>query len=57
MRIESNIEYWTDKFLTFDPEKIINKLSEYFPQIECDSTDYSFAEFERFINYANERIA
>ncbi len=56
MRIAAEIKYWSDEVLTFDPEKVLGKLREIFPQMEVDTLDYSLDELERFIKYANEKI-
>lgn len=57
MRIESNIEYWDERVLTFDPEKVLQRLAKIFSQTEIDPLDYSFDELERSMQRANESIA
>ncbi len=56
MEIEVSIDYWGEEVLTFDPEKVLWRLKNYFQQIEIDPIDYSFDELERFITYSNEKV-
>lgn len=56
MRIELRIKYWTDEILTFDPEKVLDRLKKYFLHVDIDPKDYSQEELERFVDHANKNI-
>ena len=42
--ITCSIDYYSDSVLCFDPQKLLNKLSEAFPNIEIDREDLSGKE-------------
>jgi hypothetical protein len=57
MNIWLNIDYHDGGVLTFDPGKILDRVEEYFPQVEIDPTDYGWEEVERLTNFFNEQFA
>jgi hypothetical protein len=56
MQIWLTIDYHGDDVLAFAPEKILDRVEQYFPQAEFDMTDYGWEEVDRMTEFANERI-
>lgn len=56
MRIEASIDYWDESVLTFDPEKVVVRVRDYFPQVVIEPKDYSMDELERVTKFANENF-
>src|SRR5690242_10574016 len=54
--ITKEIAYWTESVACFDPEKVLDKLVEAFPQVEIDPIDYAQEELNRFRQFAREHI-
>ena len=44
MDIEIEIPYWGPQVATFDPEKVLWRLKEQFPEAEIDPTDWAERE-------------
>ncbi len=55
MRIEAIIDYWEENVLSFDPEKILIRLRNFFPQVETDWIDQSRYRLERFFQTVKEK--
>jgi hypothetical protein len=54
--ISKEIAYWTESVACFDPEKVLGKLVEAFPQVQIDPTDYAEEELNRIRQFAQEHI-
>lgn len=55
MRIECEIGYWDDGFLTFNPDKIRELLFEHFPEAIFDKTNHSRLHIERFLERCKQK--
>ncbi|HEY8559116.1 MAG TPA: hypothetical protein VIL74_01850 [Pyrinomonadaceae bacterium] len=57
MQIWLTIDYHGDRVLAFAPEKVLDKVKDFFPQAEFDKTDYGLREVDRMTGFANERVS
>ena len=55
MEIDSDIDYWGDGFLTYNPDKIRDLLFEYFPEAVFDKTNYARQNIETFFEKAEQQ--
>jgi hypothetical protein len=55
MDIEVEIPYWGPQVATFDPEKVLWRLREQFPEAEIDPTDWAEREVASLDAYLEER--
>lgn len=55
MRIESEIDYWDDGFLTFNPDKIRDIFFENFPEAIFNKTNLARQNIENFFEKAEEQ--
>ena len=47
MEIRAQIDYWSEEVAVFDPEKVLDRLSQHFPDITIDPKNYSQDEVEK----------
>jgi hypothetical protein len=55
MDIAVEIPYWGPQVATFDPEKVLCRLKEHFPEAEIDPTDWTEREVASLNAYLQER--
>jgi hypothetical protein len=55
MNIEVEIPYWGPQVATFDPEKVLRRLKEQFPEAEIDPTDWAEREVASLDAFLEQR--
>ena len=55
MIIEISLDYMSDSVLCFDPEKVLWKLAEHFPQVLTDEKDHAEAEVQSVSAFLADR--
>ena len=55
MKIESEISYWKDGYLTFNPDKIRDVFFEHFPEAIFNKTNLSRQNIESFFEKAKQQ--
>jgi hypothetical protein len=55
MNIQAEIKYWGLEVATFDPEKVLQRLKEQFPEADIDTTDWAESEVASLDSFLERR--
>jgi hypothetical protein len=54
MKITAQIDFWGEGVATFAPDKVIDRLEQWFPTVIIDPKDYSQDEVDQITNFVQQ---